>query len=757
MVRSRLKLPTFALPKARFPPKARRMTSRLRNEIVGGLVSAAVAIPLAMGYGMFAFASLGESYFADGALAGLTTAFVVAIACVLLGDKTTTVYAPRVNSTFFLGLLIYGLVHSDAPEIAAGGVPLILAIAFSVVLLGGLLEALFGFVRLGTLIKFAPQPVIAGFQNAAALLLFLVQLGNVCGFDHNVPFTQVPAHWADIKPLSVIIAAITFAVMWNARKLVPKVPPMLVGIVLGCTLYYLCRLTGLGAELGPVIASQERATMGLTAFPYFADLKRSGDLVSFAPTIISAAVALAIIASIDALLCTKLVTAPGEPRRDGDRILFRLGIANLAAACVGGITSGINIGASVTNRTFGARSPSSVLINAATLLAASVFAFRWLGDIPRVALSAVIMVIAVQHFDLWSLRLFHRVRGAPPSLRISTAFDLVVVLVVAVLSIALNIVLAVFIGVALAVLLFVFHMSRSVVRRNYHCDVIHSRKSRTAPEREFLEHASSVILVMELQGALFFGTGESMAKAVEVAALGQDTSCVILDLRRLTEIDSTGANVLLELKSDLARRKIAFLLAAGDKTMAMERLDEFGARSSFDQADIFPDVDRAIERAEDDLLRTQTQTSVAEVPLAEVALFAGFEQADIEAITAHMTRKTYDQGAVVFREGDPGDEVLIVTQGTASAYLHLQNGANIRLASFAPGTVFGELAILDRGTRSASVSADSNLICYAMSRADYAALTQQSPSAAIQFMAAIGRELSGRLRTANRTIHQLET
>jgi SulP family sulfate permease len=94
-----------------------------------------------MGYGMFAFASFGESYFADGALAGLTTAFVVAVVCVLLGDKTTTVYAPRVNSTFFLGLLIYGLVHSGMLEIAAGGVPLILAIAFSVVLLGGALEA----------------------------------------------------------------------------------------------------------------------------------------------------------------------------------------------------------------------------------------------------------------------------------------------------------------------------------------------------------------------------------------------------------------------------------------------------------------------------------------------------------------------------------------------------------------------------------------------------------------------------------------
>ncbi len=111
--------------------------------------------------------------------------------------------------------------------------------------------------------------------------------------------------------------------------------------------------------------------MGLTAFPYFVDLKRSGDLLAFLPTIFGGAVALAIIASIDALLCTKLVTAPGEPRRNGDRILLRLGAANLAAACFGGITSGINIGASVANRSFGARTPLSVLVNAAALLVAT--------------------------------------------------------------------------------------------------------------------------------------------------------------------------------------------------------------------------------------------------------------------------------------------------------------------------------------------------------------------------------------------------
>ena len=730
-------------------------TKHARQDFAGGLISAAIAVPLAMGYGMFAFASFGDSYFADGALAGLTTAFVVGIVCVVLGDKTTTVYAPRVNSTFFLGLLIYGLVHSGAPEIAAGGTPLILAIAFSVILLGGILEALFGLVRLGTLIKFAPQPVMAGFQNAAALLLFLVQLGNVCGFDRNVPFTQVPAHLAEIKPLSVAIAVITFAAMWNARKFVPKVPPMLVGIVLGCVLYYACQLAGLGTALGPVIASQQRATMGLTAFPYFADLKRSGDLLAFLPTIFGGAIALAIIASIDALLCTKLVTAPGEPRRNGDRILLRLGVANLAAACFGGITSGINIGASVANRSFGARTPLSVLIDAAALLVATAFLFRWLGDIPRVALSAVIMVIAVQHFDLWSFRLIGRLRGAPLALRISTAFDLIVVVVVAILSIVLNIVLAVFIGIVIAVVLFVFHMSRSLVRRRYRCDAVHSRKSRTAQERDFLDNAGGEILVMELQGALFFGTGETLIKDIE-ASLGQGTSCVILDLRRLTEIDSTGANVLSEVKADLARRHINLLLAAGDQTVAIERLEEFDGIASIGRDNVYPDVDRAIERAEDDLLKTRSPLRAAEIPLPEIPLFAGFGTADIEAITAHMQRKRFDKDAIIFREGDAGDEVLIVAKGTASAFLQLPNGANVRLATFAPGTVFGELAVLDRGPRSATVIADGEFICYSLSRSDYTALAGQSPQAAIQFITAIGRELSGRLRSANRTIHQLE-
>jgi CRP-like cAMP-binding protein len=112
---------------------------------------------------------------------------------------------------------------------------------------------------------------------------------------------------------------------------------------------------------------------------------------------------------------------------------------------------------------------------------------------------------------------------------------------------------------------------------------------------------------------------------------------------------------------------------------------------------------------------------------------------------------------MIFREGDPGKELFIVTKGRASDYLNQANGGNIRLATFAPGTVFGELSTLDAGPRSASVVADDDVICYVLSDKQFAALAKDAPAVAIKLLSGFGRELSRRLRRANQTIHQLET
>src|ERR1700704_2154361 len=376
----------------------------VRGDVIAGLVSSTVAIPLAMAFGMFAFVTLGDEYFAYGAMAGLMSAFMAGVVCVVLGDRSTRVYAPRITTTFFLGLLLYSLLHRDT----GGGepsVPATLLVFFAIILLGGIFQGLFGVMRLGTLIKFAPHPVMAGFQNMAAVLLFLVQLGNVLGFDHNVRFTRVFGALDEARPLSLLVAVLTFAAMWNARRITTKLPPMLVGLGCGILAYYALAIVGLGGSLGPIIGSPTASAAMRTVLVDFSGLAMADPLEKSWSLIVSSALALAIIASIDALLCAKLASRPGELRAGDDRLLVRLGIANAISAAFGGITSGINIGPSLANRAFGAQSPLSVLVNAAAVLAAATLLFPLLAFIPRAVLSAAGMVIAIQHIEPWTRQL----------------------------------------------------------------------------------------------------------------------------------------------------------------------------------------------------------------------------------------------------------------------------------------------------------------------------------------------------------------
>jgi len=110
----------------------------------------------------------------------------------------------------------------------------------------------------------------------------------------------------------------------------------------------------------------------------------------------------------------------------------------------------------------------------------------------------------------------------------------------------------------------------------------------------------------------------------------------------------------------------------------------------------------------------------------------------------------------VFHEGASGDEMFVIAKGSASAFLRQPSGGEMRLVTFAPGTVFGELAILDSGSRSARVTTEGGLVCYALSKEGFASLAAKAPATAIKLVSNLGSLLSHRLREANRTIQQLD-
>jgi sulfate permease, SulP family len=582
------------------------------------------------------------------------------------------------------------------------------------------------------------------------VLLFLVQLGNTLGFEHNIRFTRVFSALGEARPLSVVVGALTFAAMWNARRIAARVPPLLVGLGCGIIAYY--ALVGLGFRdsLGPIIGPLTASAAMRAVLVDFWGLPMAAPLESSASVILSGALALAIIASIDALLCAKLTSQPGELRSGDDRLLIRLGLANAASAGFGGITNGINIGPSLTTRAFGGRSWLSVVVNAVAVLMAATLLFPLLAYLPRAVLSAAIMVVAIQHIDPWTKQFAARLIKPGTPQRGAVALDLGVSVLVSLLSIAINVVLAVFVGLVLALLLFVVRMSRSNIRKAYRCDKVRSRRSRDPAELEVLHMQGASVLVIELQGALFFGSAERLAQIVD-SETAKGTTALLLELRRITEIDSTGARILGDIDAALAARGIKLALVLSGRTETAARLADIFQHDRF-----FPDIDRAIEWAEDELLQKAGTGSSLEFSLDGFPLLRDFSADQIERLRGALEQVSWPAGHVVFRRGDYGSSLYLVTSGRASAHVNHDDG-DIRLVTFAAGTVFGELALLDRGPRSATITVDEDLEGFGLSEASFAALCETQPDIAIKLLSALGRELSVRIRYANMTIQQLES
>lgn len=715
-----------------------------------------MAIPLALGYGMFAFVALGERYFAVGVMAGLVSAMVVGFSVILLGDRSRAIYAPRIVTTFFIGALLRGMVLSDAPLLEAGGGDTTAVVLLLVVLLAGAMQILFGWVRLGSLLKHTPQPVLAGFQNAAAILLFLVQCSNFLGLPKQTPITQLPGQLSQLQPLTLCVGLVTFGCMWHAKRVLATVPPLITALSLGTVTYYGLVATGFADQLGPRIGDAHILLSDIWLLPRWVQLAQHAALLDFLPTLLGGALGLALIASLDALLCTRLLAGAGSRAVDSDRQLMRLGLGNMLAASVGGITSGVNLGPSLVNRAFGARTRLSVLVNASLVLLTLWFLLPLVAYLPRVVLSATIMVIAIQHLDASTVPLLRRLARGEFADRRSMAVDLGLTMLVTMLAISIDIVTAVLIGVMLAVIVSVTRLSRSVIRTDYGGDQVRSRRRRDPAAESILQARAAQIRVLVLEGAVFFGTAERLFAAMETAVT-QGARCIILDLRHVTYIDSTGARLMVSMLHMLNGHDAVLLLSHLDAHgPGAATLADAGMLAALSAQRVFRDTDRALEYAEDRLLADASSTVPdAFLPLECQPLFAGLSAPDVNLACAVFHPRLYPERAVLCREGETGRELFVICSGSASVYLAGRAGGSTRLVTFAAGTSFGEMALLDAQPRSATIIADRSLRCYVLDAQGFDQLKQTSPAVAIQLLVNMNRQLANHVRQGNRTIDQL--
>jgi SulP family sulfate permease len=718
-------------------------------------------IPISMGYGMLALSPLGPDYVPLGILAGLYAVVCGGLVAVLLGANTTMIYAPRSIVTFLIGSLVMQNLVSAAGHTEHTYSPqLILALIFLLVFVAGAVQTLFGVMRLGNLVKYLPAPVLSGFQNAAAVLIFLSQTDIMLGFGNHVSLGQLPANIGAMQPLTLLVGVITCTCIIRGSRITGRVPPTILGFVVGTAAYYL--LAGLvpADQIGPLIGQIPWQIPAPSYATEFLALMHDPAAREMFPLIVTSAISLAIVASLDAMLCARLIESDSGNRFSGNAELMRLGAGSMVSACFGGISNGINLAASFANHRGGGRTANSVLVNSLLVLSSLLILSPLIAYLPRVVIAAMLVVVAIQLVDRWTLQLVRKVFSPDTPNRQALLLDLAVILLVSTFAIAANIVLAVFLGFFVTVAVFLIRISKSVIRREYTGDQMHSRKTREPQLMDALSKHGRSITVMELEGPLFFGTAEDLAVRLE-SLQHSDTRHLIIDMRRVNEVDSTGARILLHAHDRLTRSGRFMLLSAiHTRADVTASLRSGGLLTAAGSGRIFADVDAALEWAEDHVLLSALGGGQLpdEFLLHQFDLLEGMDSADLAAIRPLLERRNYARGDTVFCEGEPGRELFMIASGSASVRLRLAgHKRTARLVTFGPGTVFGELALLDHEPRSATVEADDALVCYVLPYDAFNRLASSEPRLAIRLLTNLGRELSARLRRANRTIYQLDT
>jgi MFS superfamily sulfate permease-like transporter/CRP-like cAMP-binding protein len=623
--------------------------------------------------------------------------------------------------------------------------------------MAGAFQTLIGLFRLGMLVKYLPHPVLAGFMNAVAILLAIAQLPALTGMPAGSRPADLFAMPDAMRLGSLVVAGITLAALAIPQRRKLPVPPLILGLLAGTLAHHALAAAGFANNLGPVLGEAAALLPQLDTAATFREVLDNPAFAQALPGVAAAAFGLALISSLDTLLLMKSFERITHERLDSPRELARLGLANTIAACLGAIPCSMGLAASQSNYNAGGRGPVSVVAHAAVVLLAILFLGTLVAAVPRAVIAALMLSIAFIVIDKPMLGTIRKLASGGVRNRNRLAADVLVMVTVAAIAMLVSVALAVVVGVVIAVLSFLINMSHSVVRRVTRGDAMRSRRSRGPEQMAILERLERRIAVIELEGVIFFGTADDLLQQIN-ECLREGATHIIVDLGRVNDVDTTGAQMLIQIH-EIVRARGGMLLVSHATRGQPQRdfLEDMGVVARLGESAFTSDIDHALERAEHALLEADGAelTSRVEIPLRSLHMFDRLTAAELAVLEPLLVRRVFQPSQFVFREGDSGDDLYVIAQGTASVRRE-EGPRSTRLITFGEGTVFGEMAVLDARPRSASVQADGPLVCYVMARASFDTVVVHHPEVALKLLTSLAQELGRRLRFTNDIVDHLQ-
>lgn len=290
----------------------------------------------------------------------------------------------------------------------------------------------------------------------------------------------------------------------------------------------------------------------------------------------------------------------------------------------------------------------------------------------------------------------------------------------------------------------------SVIRHRTSARRISSNRSRPSGEAKVLSQHGDRIQIVEVQGSITFGPAERVIR--ELYSLADETFAFILDFNRVQQLDHVSSRVLLETFEQLALKGVWIHITNSRHLPVLARV----ARKRYGNK-LLPflrwehDSDKALEFCENRLIESlgERRSSSDAVKLEKCELIEGFSSEELAHLETLLTPRKFDKDCVVFEAGEAASELLIILQGKASICLNLPSGLSYRVTTCTPGMTFGEMALLDRSPRSATVRADTDIVALALSVERFEELSRTGTSVYAKLLTNIARHLASRLRKRN--------
>lgn len=528
-------------------------------DAMAGIIVGIVALPLAIAFAIASGVSPEK---------GIITAIIAGLIISAFGGSKIQIGGP--TGAFIV--IVYGIIR----EHGIAGLTM-------ATIMAGIFLILLGVLRLGTIIKYIPYPIVVGFTSGIALTIFTTQIKDFFGFTID----SVPAGFIDkwvvyfrsmdtINWWSFAVALAGVLIIVITPRFSKKVPGSLVAIVLTTLCAWLLKTY---AGIGSIETIGDRfiisSSLPAISIPSF-DLETIKRLVAPAFTI-------AILGAIESLLSATVADGVVGDRHDSNSELVGQGLANVIAPLFGGIPATGAIARTMTNINNGGKTPVAGIIHAVVLLLILLFLMPLAQYIPMSCLAGVLVVVA---YNMSGWRTFAIVLKNPKS-------DVSVLLVTFLLTVIFDLTIAIEVGLVIACLLFMRRVSEATDVRIITDEIDPNEETDVQMNNEHLLIPQDVE-VYEINGPYFFGAGNQFEDLM--ANMGKRPKVRIIRMRKVPFVDSTGIHNLTTLCERSHKEGIQIVLS-GVRPNVEEVLGRAGFNELLGQGNICSHINIALERA----------------------------------------------------------------------------------------------------------------------------------------------------------------